>query len=489
MSKCFDVFADSELSTGNNWQIDAGLARARMFEPAEDSSDKRDGLARQREAFLRRHVIEGASNRQWEKKPVPGRSRSIDARYKDFLQYSLHDTARRPAEAVLPCLPRYSARLLLKFKLRTPLLTRDDDPFHLFDNPVRTDHLLGAPYLAAASVKGLAADAYQRAFPSMQPWQSLGADNHERAHAFRLADPAALRLFGLADDGADTGKNNKSRIGRLHCSPVWFERIEYLVMNPGNPEKAIGTLPIQFEAIARGQTATLELVYVNPYGTGRDDDERSVRTDLARLLAALGHWWPALGIGAKRLAGYGAIDIIGVELQTLGWELALPGLTVIGANADAGAPTTAALAEVEPEPPSYALFVQDGALLDADADAEAARKRINRIVQAEIDQAEAALKAATGNDKAPARKKLESLKKNQDARRAELKKHHARAVEYFEAHAATQTDTDDTESVSPVAQPAFEPAPTYPCARLQIDGAGAWLDLAERLADLPEESR
>ncbi|HNB90374.1 MAG TPA: hypothetical protein PLP91_08290, partial [Plasticicumulans sp.] len=247
------------------------------------------------------------------------------------------------------------------------------------------------------------------------------------------------------------------------------------------------TLPIQFEAIARGQTATLELVYVNPYGTGRDDDERSVRTDLARLLAALGHWWPALGIGAKRLAGYGAIEITGVELQTLGWEQLLPGLTVIGANADSGAPTTAAPAEVEPEPPNYALFVQAGALLDADA--EAARKRINRLVQDEIDRAEAALKAATGNDKAPARKKLESLKKNQDARRAELKKHHARAVEYFEAHAATQTDTDDTESVSSVAQPAFEPAPVYPWASLQLDGAGAWLVLANRLADLPEESR
>lgn len=474
MARSFDFLAadDSPAGSSNDWRVQAAHSRRDA-----DSPERLTGL---RTDFLRRHALENANNRG------QGRGRILPASAPlDLLK--LVDGARRPAEAVLPCLPRYSARLLLKFRLRTPLLTRDDDPFHLFDNPVRKDHLLGAPYLAAASVKGLAADAYQRAFPSREPWQSLGADNHERAHAFRLADPAALRLFGLADDGADTGKDNCSRIGRLHCSPVWFEGIEYLVMNPGNPEQAIGTLPIQFEAIARGQTATLELVYVNPYGTGRDDDERSVRTDLARLLAALGHWWPALGIGAKRLAGYGAIEITGVELQTLGWEQLLPGLTVIGANADTGAPTTAAPAEVEPEPPNYALFVQAGALLDADA--EAARKRINRLVQDEIDRAEAALKAATGNDKAPARKKLESLKKNQDARRAELKKHHTRAVEYFEAHAATQTDTDDTESVSSVAKPAFEPAPVYPWASLQLDGAGAWLVLANRLADLPEEPR
>lgn len=473
MARSFDFLAadDSPAGSSNDWRVQAAHSRRGADSPERLTSLRMD--------FLRRHVLENANNRG------QGRGRILPASAPlDLLK--LVDGARRPPEAVLPCLPRFSARLLLTFKLRTPLLTRDDDPFHLFDNPVRKDHLLGAPYLAAASVKGLAADAYQRAFPPSQPWPSLGADNHERAHAFRLADPAALRLFGLADDGADTGKDNQSRIGRLHCSPVWFERIEYLVMNPGKPEQAIGTQPIQFEAIARDQTATLELVYVNPYGTGRDDDERSVRTDLARLLAALGHWWPALGIGAKRLAGYGAIDIIGIELQTLGWELALDGLAA-DAPADTGPAPVAEEAVTEPEPPNYALFVQAGALLDADA--EAARKRINRLVQTEIDAAEAVLKTATGNDKAPARKKLESLKKNQDARRAELKKHQARAVEYFEAHAATQTDTDDTESVSFVAQPAFEPAPTYPCARLQIDDDGAWLALAERLADLPEESR
>ena len=49
-------------------------------------------------------------------------------------------------ERALAGFPRYSARLLLSFRLLTPLLTKDDDPFYLFDNPARKDHLLGLPY-------------------------------------------------------------------------------------------------------------------------------------------------------------------------------------------------------------------------------------------------------------------------------------------------------------------------------------------------------
>lgn len=156
MARSFDFLAadDSPAGSSNDWRVQAAHSRRDA-----DSPERLTGL---RTDFLRRHTLENANNRG------QGRGRILPASAPlDLLK--LVDGARRPPEAVLPCLPRYSARLLLKFRLRTPLLTRDDDPFHLFDNPVRKDHLLGAPYLAAASVKGLAADAYQRAFPSREP--------------------------------------------------------------------------------------------------------------------------------------------------------------------------------------------------------------------------------------------------------------------------------------------------------------------------------
>jgi hypothetical protein len=219
-------------------------------------------------------------------------------------------------------LPRGSATLVLRFQLTSPLLTKDDDPFYLFDNPVRRDHLFGVPYLSAAAIKGLSADAYQRAFTGETPWAELGGNDPTRTLAFRRNDPHALRLFGAADDGAEDSAG--SWRGRLHFAPAWFRHVQYLIMNPGDPTKGIGTVPIQFEAIApmdekgKPSSGEIRLFYFNPLGTP-DSDESTVRADLARWIASVATWWPALGLGAKRLAGYGAIVPLSAELRAHGW--------------------------------------------------------------------------------------------------------------------------------------------------------------------------
>jgi hypothetical protein len=220
-------------------------------------------------------------------------------------------------------LPSYSATLSLKFRLLTPLLTRDDNPFYLFDNPVRKDPIFGLPHLSAAGVKGLAADAYQRAFPGSVPWKQRVGENAkdaERTLHFRREDPYALRLFGLADDGADDGGNGAAA-GRVHFSPIWFNHVQYLVMNPQDPATGKGTQPIQFEAIAPTQAngrpveAELQLFYFNP-----GEAEATVRADLARFLASLASWWPVFGLGAKRLAGYGAIKPTEATCHANAWK-------------------------------------------------------------------------------------------------------------------------------------------------------------------------
>ncbi|MBM3203930.1 hypothetical protein FJZ55_08525 [Candidatus Woesearchaeota archaeon] len=223
----------------------------------------------------------------------------------------------------LSVLPAGSAILTLKFRLLSPLLTKDDDPFYLFDNPVRRDHIFGVPYLAAASVKGLSVDAYQRGFIQSQDWSALGDEDAVRTRQFRIRDGHARRLFGLADDGVQV---ESSQAGRLHFGPVWFPSVQYLVMNPMKGDgSGLGSLPIQFEAIAPlmadGKTpveAELHVFYFNPAGAP-ESDTATVRGDLARWLAAVAAWWPVMGLGAKRLAGYGAIEPVSAICQARDW--------------------------------------------------------------------------------------------------------------------------------------------------------------------------
>ncbi len=282
--------------------------------------------------FLQKHFIKSTN----EKKPELGthRSRDVETGRSAFDKAGL----TRPPNIAL--YPAGSALLTLKFRLLSPLLTRDDDPFYLFDNPVRRDHIFGVPYLAAASVKGLAFDAYQRGFPNaeiaeaLDPELSPVARSMARTRQFRLQDGEsndkghARRLFGLADDGlkstVDDQPEEPSQAGRLHFSPVWFPAVQYLVMNPGDAKTGLGTIPIQFEAIAphtasgKPVEAEIQVVYFNPAGT-RDSDTATVRGDLARWLAAVAVWWPVLGLGAKRLAGYGAIEPVSACCQAKDW--------------------------------------------------------------------------------------------------------------------------------------------------------------------------
>lgn len=227
--------------------------------------------------------------------------------------------APKPDVALLPA---GSAAVSLRFKLLSPLLTRDDDPFYLFDNPVRKDRSFRVPFLSAASIKGLAADAFQRGFPGTVPWVELGAKDQDRTIRYRRDQASARRLFGIASDEPDTFA---SEAGRVHFSPVWFSHVQFLVMNPTREDgSGIGTQPIQFEAIApvddKGRVlhAQVDFFYFNPAGTP-ESNLAYARTDLACLVGAMASWWPALGLGAKRLAGYGAIEPLSARCHANGY--------------------------------------------------------------------------------------------------------------------------------------------------------------------------
>lgn len=282
---------------------------------------RQEDLTGKRTSFLIRHALtlEGVTTAEAlaDPKKTKGRAKPLPCLTQELERAKLF----KPAFEVTR-LPEFSASISLQFQLLAPLLTRDDDPFYLFDNPVRKDHVFGVPHLAAASLKGLAADAFQRGFPHEESWTSLGDKDQTRTMRYRQDNSMAERLFGNASDDPDAFA---SQAGRLHFSPVWFSHVEYLVMNPTkNDGSGIGTLPIHFEAVAsfdeRGKPAKADInfFYFNPAGT-KDADEATARADLACLIGALAAWWPALGLGAKRLAGYGALEPLSASCSGTGY--------------------------------------------------------------------------------------------------------------------------------------------------------------------------
>ncbi|HEC84062.1 MAG TPA: hypothetical protein ENI48_02315 [Thioploca sp.] len=295
----FDLLAEEDLKitpAEHDWLLAASRARKDVNSPQE--------LTVARNQFLQQHGIlnPDEKNHQGKTQPLP------------------YQTIRRDKNVLQP-FPRYSARLLLEFTLLTPLITTDDEPFYLCDNPACKEPIFGVYYLSATTIKGLSADAYQCAFSSESQIE-LEPENQRKLadliRGFRAQDDkeSALRLFGIADDGTNTDPNHA---GRLHFSPVCFKEGQFCVMNPTEPETATGDHPIQFEAIAPKQTGVLEIVYFNPYGAD-NSDEQTIRDDLAQWLAAVAVWWPVLGLGAKRQAGYGAIQIEKATLQAVDWS-------------------------------------------------------------------------------------------------------------------------------------------------------------------------
>jgi hypothetical protein len=296
-----------------SWQAHAAHLRRGVVKP-EDLTGRRND-------FMIRHAMELQGVERQEALDDPKKARG-NARALPCATREIDRAGLRVTPVDISVLPPFSAAVTLRFRLLTPLLTRDDDPFYLFDNPVRKDHVYGVPFLAAASLKGLAADAFQRGFPHELPWTGLGKDDQVRTMRYRQDTAAAKRLFGIAsDDPAQLA----SEAGRLHFSPLWFSHVQYLVMNPTRTDgSGIGTQPIQFEAVApvteKGKPVQAEInfFYFNPAGA-KDSDEATARADLACFVGALAAWWPALGLGAKRLAGYGAIAPLAATCRATGY--------------------------------------------------------------------------------------------------------------------------------------------------------------------------
>jgi len=357
---------------------------------------------------------------------------------------------------VLEAYPQYSARLLLHFKLISPLLSRDDDPFYLIDNPTRKDHIFKSPYLSAASVKGLSFDAYQRAFTAS-----------ESGGSYRQQDEYAQRLFGLADDGVEyQDEQNDSQRGRLRFSPIWFRQLQFLVINSRDPNSGQGGVPIQFEAVAANQNACLELVYFNPFGI-ENSSEQTVRDDLARWLASVASWWPVLGIGGKRLAGYGQIQIESVEIQAVNWS----GMEANKENK----PIKKIQAKVVIEPPAnYDLFLNEQAKLISEEQLQGKIVEESQLLEAEIAELDDKRRHTKGKAQSKAMKAWEKAQKKQASQAQQLKNSYQKALKYWQVQGKKEGIVNNQTELMNL--------PEYPIYEKKLSGKDSWIKMAQWMA-------
>ncbi|MDW8234595.1 MAG: hypothetical protein RMJ54_17620, partial [Roseiflexaceae bacterium] len=185
-------------------------------------------------------------------------------------------------------LPRGAWAIQFPFTLRTPYISRDDQSFHLLDNPLKKEWVFKVPYVAAPGWKG----ALRAAMRRMRGYTELEQE---------AQDQQMVRLFGNV-----RGEEADLTAGRLHFFPTFFDRLGLEVINPHDRVKGVGERgPILFECAPAGAQGTFTLLYV-PLGAQVDDAE--IASDLAAVAGGIRRMLVDDGFGAKTSSGFGTAE-------------------------------------------------------------------------------------------------------------------------------------------------------------------------------------
>lgn len=195
----------------------------------------------------------------------------------------------------LPC-PRWTG-VEIHFTLQTPWYSKDDQAFHVLDNPVRKDRVFGVPYMSAASWKGLLRWAFRMTAGLLGPkWE---ADEERR----KIARSMDLHLFGN-----EKGAQKEFRQGALAFYPTWFDKVGFEVINPHSRARRAGTQPIYYEVVPAGTPGILRFLYAPLPGAAERDHVKPAQV-IDCLLQAVEVLLTIYGISAKRTVGWGTAAI------------------------------------------------------------------------------------------------------------------------------------------------------------------------------------
>lgn len=220
----------------------------------------------------------------------------------------------------LDTLPAVSFLIHFTFNLQRPYLSKDDNNFHIIDNPLVREKVFRWPMVRPSGWKGGLCHAL---------WQS----GHQKD------DEQIRRIFG-AMRGGDNG-----HAARLYLYPTFFNQSGLEIVNPHDRENRVGKNPILMECIPAGSTGAFTLLYVAFDRIGEDAREtrREVAADLQLVAEGVRAMMTTYGFGAKTSSGFGlAAD-----------SLRDGRLQVAGLDAPDEAPAGAVVAQSAPALPRY----------------------------------------------------------------------------------------------------------------------------------------
>ena len=260
----------------------------------------------------------------------------------------------------------YSFGILVKFKLKQPYFSKDDEEFYLIQNPILKEKVFKVPMIRGSGWKGAIANAGRELIKEnigkKEFWDYVfsylrifGTGNEEfrelinlignykkyngeklrmgmiKYLLFNLGVPINLEyvnkynLEKFISDYFDPNfenifseknkENNKKQYyeakkGRAVFYPTYFNRLSLEVINPHSRKTRAGTNPIHYEVVPKGTEGILQIVYIPFDGILKKDDKlkEEVEKDLEFLCKCIERV-ADLGVGAKTKLGWGTFEI------------------------------------------------------------------------------------------------------------------------------------------------------------------------------------
>lgn len=250
---------------------------------------------------------------------------------------------KKPKTDAIQSLPLFSFSLQFTFKLAKPYLSKDDEEFHICDNPVHKDKVFKVPTVTPSSWKG---NLRWTAMKLLVDWWNNLSDVAKKSVSnqteFAQRRVQLARLFGdekgkeekqvkglakyLDSFSAEAAAKYRQRIKQhfgLHCNdampnhsgrirfcPTFFDRIDLEVINPHDRTTRAGTLPIYMEAVPIGAEGNLSLLYIPFDLIGKQEEiiKQEVADDLCKVAGAITAMLLTYGFSAKRTSGFGVVE-------------------------------------------------------------------------------------------------------------------------------------------------------------------------------------
>jgi CRISPR-associated protein Cmr2 len=255
----------------------------------------------------------------------------------------------QPAIPDFAALPAHSAFLQFWFTLASPYISRDDEIFHINDNPVRKDKVFKVPMVAGTAWKGNL--RWTATHLLTLRWHETQDAGQLAARRFRLtllfgdevgegeSRGLATYLDQLSDEASDLYHQKvrahfsspdrqplPNHAGRLHFYPTFFDRIGLEVINPHDRGTRAGKQPIYFECVPAGASGIFSLLYI-PFDKITTADARD---DLALVAEAIREMMLTYGFSAKKSSGFGeAQDEIQGQLVSIAGQQSLTRLSTL----------------------------------------------------------------------------------------------------------------------------------------------------------------